>query len=260
MEKIGAIGTPCRYPVKSMAVDETEEVFVGFAGVMGDRAYAFVPEGATVGFPWHTGRDHETLILYQPRYRDAAASRLPVDVTASLAMGPGVSPVFPTRDAFALDVTTPGGPTLPVNSAEMAAELERQGGKAVTLRFSERSFYDCRPVSLIGNASVRALGEEMGVPMDKRRFRANIYADWSDDQPFREEALIGRTLQLGERLRIVVLERDPRCKMIALNPDTGEVDAGILRHVAHAHDGKAGIYAAVLVEGVVHSGDPIWLV
>ena len=47
MEKIGAIGTPCRYPVKSMAVDETDEVFVGFAGVMGDRAYAFVPEGAT---------------------------------------------------------------------------------------------------------------------------------------------------------------------------------------------------------------------
>jgi len=52
-----------------------------------------------------------------------------------------------------------------------------RGGKAVTLRFSERSLYDCRPVSLFGNATIRALGEEMGRPMDRRRFRANFYAD-----------------------------------------------------------------------------------
>ncbi len=145
---------------------------------MGDRAYAFVPVGAaTKGFPWHTGRDQKNLVLYRPQYCKAAASKLPVDVTASFAMPPGVNPVFPDSEAFAVDVTIPAGRTLPVDAAELAAELEQQGGKAVTLRFSERSLYDCRPVSLFGNATIRALGEEMGRPMDRRRFRANFYAD-----------------------------------------------------------------------------------
>lgn len=261
MEQIGTIGTACRYPVKSMAGEEIEDIFVGFSGVMGDRAYAFVPNGETkAGFPWHTGRDHETLVLYRPHYCHPDASRQPVDVTASFALGPGVNPVYPSSEAFAVEVTTPGGRTLAVDGAELATELETQGGKALTLRFSERSFYDCRPVSLLGRASVRALGEEMGMAMDPRRFRANFYADWNDEQPYREDGLIGRTLQIGERLRIMILERDPRCKMITLHPDTGELDPSILRHVARAHDGKAGVYAAVLAEGVARKGDPIWLV
>lgn len=175
-------------------------------------------------------------------------------------MAPGVNPVFPDSEAFAVDVTTPEGRTMPVDAAELAAELGKQGGKTVTLRFSERSLYDCRPVSLFGNATARALGEEMGRPMDRRRFRANFYADWSDDQPFREDELVGRTLQLGDRSQIAVLERDPRCKMITLDPDTGEMDASVMRLVAQAHGGKAGVYAAVLVEGVARKGDPIWLV
>ncbi len=115
-------------------------------------------------------------------------------------------------------------------------------------------------MSLLGNASVQALGEEIGKPIDRRRFRANFYADWYDNQPFHEDILVGQTLQVGARLRITVLERDRRCKMITIDPDTGEVDASILRHIARVHDGKTGIYAAVLVEGVVHKGDPILLV
>ncbi len=43
----------------------------------------------------------------------------------------------------------------------------------------------------------------------------------------------------------MILERDPRCKMITLDPDTGEMDASVMRHLAQAHGGKAGIYAAV---------------
>jgi hypothetical protein len=37
MERIGALETVCRYPVKSMAGEALGEAFVGFAGVMGDR-------------------------------------------------------------------------------------------------------------------------------------------------------------------------------------------------------------------------------
>jgi uncharacterized protein YcbX len=129
----------------------------------------------------------------------------------------------------------------------------------VSLRFSERSLYDCRPISIFGNASATALGEELGTSMDRRRFRANFYVDWVDPQPYRENGLVGRTLCIGERLRIVVLERDPRCKMITIDPETGETDKSILHHVIGTHEGAVGVYAAVLMEGIVHRGDSIQL-
>jgi hypothetical protein len=57
-----------------------------------------------------------------------------------------------------------------------------------------------------------------------------------------------------------LLGNDPRCKMITLDPDTAEADPAILRQVTKQHDGTAGLYAAVLVEGIVRPGDPITVV
>jgi uncharacterized protein YcbX len=51
MERIGALETICRYPVKSMAGEELGEAFVGFAGVMGDRAYALSAPPGPRAFP-----------------------------------------------------------------------------------------------------------------------------------------------------------------------------------------------------------------
>jgi uncharacterized protein YcbX len=260
MERIGALETVCRYPVKSMAGEELDEAFVGFAGMMGDRVYAFVRTAGPKGFPWHTGREQENLVLYRPHYRETTGPTLPVDVEHSFGMAPGVNPIFPEAKVFAVEVVTPGGRTLPVDSPELKAELEERTGQTLTLRFSERSLYDCRPVSVFGNAAAEALGDELGMKMDRRRFRANFYADWSDGDSYRENELVGRTLQVGERLRIAVLERDPRCKMITLDPDTGQAERRVLHHVSKTHGGTAGVYAAVLVEGVVGKGDPIWLV
>ncbi len=49
----------------------------------------------------------------------------------------------------------------------------------------------------------------------------------------------------GPRYSQTAIERDPRCKMISLDPDTGEHDPQVLRKVAHAHDNLAGVYCAV---------------
>ncbi|HXP75343.1 MAG TPA: MOSC domain-containing protein [Stellaceae bacterium] len=260
MEQLGTIETICRYPVKSMAGEDVAAAFAGFGGLMGDRVYAFMREGGTTGFPWLTARDREDLVLYRPRFRAGAAAALPADLEASLALGPGVNPVFPPESAFEVDVATPEGKTLPVRSPELADDLARTCGAAVTLRFSERSLTDCRPLSLIGNASVRALGSELGMTLDRRRFRANLYADWREDLAYRENDLVGRTLAIGERLRIAILERDPRCQMITIDPSTAQTDRRILRHVNEVHGTTLGVYAAVLVEGVVRKGDGIWVV
>ena len=56
------------------------------------------------------------------------------------------------------------------------------------------------------------------------------------------------------------MERDPRCKMITLDPDTAEPNPEVMRCLAKGHDSKAGVYATVLIEGVIRVGDEIALV
>ena len=158
MERIGTVETICRYPVKSMAGEDVAQAFVGFAGLMGDRAFAFVRSRGPKGFPWHTGREQEDLVLFRPHFREGGAATLPPDIEETFKMAPGVNPMFPAEDAFEIDVATPDGRTLPLRSDELKVVIERRAGYAVTLRFSERSLYDCRPVSLFGNASARGFG------------------------------------------------------------------------------------------------------
>ena len=47
--------------------------------------------------------------------------------------------------------------------------------------------------------------------------------------------------------------------MISIDPDTAEADPAIQAHVSRAHYGKAGVYAAVLVEGIIRPGEAIEL-
>jgi MOSC domain-containing protein YiiM len=47
--------------------------------------------------------------------------------------------------------------------------------------------------------------------------------------------------------------------MITLDPDTGEANPEIMKRLAKERDGKAGVYAAVLVEGMIRQGDDVVL-
>lgn len=74
---------------------------------------------------------------------------------------------------------------------------------------------------------------------------------------FAEEGLIGCTLRIGAEAVVAVTDRDRRCKMITLDPETGRASPEVLRQVAQTHGGNAGLYAVVLVEGTVRTGDSI---
>jgi uncharacterized protein len=99
----------------------------------------------------------------------------------------------------------------------------------------------------------------LGTSLDKRRFRANIYLDLKSGRGFDEDKLVGRTLRVGAKATIAVMERDPRCKMITLDPDTGEQNAEVMKQLARAHETKAGVYGVVLIEGTIRPGDEISL-
>jgi len=57
---------------------------------------------------------------------------------------------------------------------------------------------------------------------------------------FAEDEFVGRTVRIGSKVSVWVLERDPRCAMITIDPDTAERNPGILGKVTKSHDGKAG--------------------
>jgi uncharacterized protein YcbX len=129
----------------------------------------------------------------------------------------------------------------------------------VTLMQSQRAMTDCRPVSVFSLQSAQQLAEETGTRVDKRRFRANVYLDLTSANGFAENELVGRSVKIGPKVVISILERDARCVIITLDPDTGEQAPAILKKVAQAHDGMAGVYGAVLAEGMMHKGDPVEL-
>jgi uncharacterized protein YcbX len=119
---------------------------------------------------------------------------------------------------------------------------------------------DCRPVSLFSVQTVRQLGKELALDLDKRRFRANIYiALEPPGEGFAENELVGRSLRLGDKVVVAITDRDPRCKMITLDPETTQANPEVMRHLAREYQGKAGLYGAVIVEGMVRANDDIAL-
>jgi len=261
MQIIGRVESLWRYPVKSMRGEQLNEAFVGFSGIYGDRLYAFCSTGAIAGFPFLTSREQEQMLLYQPRFRSAQSMRLPPNLRDAEALAPGATPLYAAQPETVVDVTAPDGKTYSIDDPILIERLTAGLGDrhALSLIRSDRSLTDCRPVSLFGIHTARQLAEEAAAVVDQRRFRANIYVDFSSGKGFAEDELTGKTVRIGRKATLAVLERDPRCKMITLDPDTAEPNPEVIRCVARNHEGKAGVYAAVLVEGVVAAGDEVVL-
>jgi hypothetical protein len=261
MSNIGKVDSLWRYPIKSMRGEELDEAFVGFSGIYGDRLFAFRSSASPKGFPYLTGREQQEMLRYRPRFRDAEKAAEPPNLTEAKAMAPGLTALHADPAELAVDVETPSGEILAMDDAKLIRMLGEGIGRehTLTLLQSDRAMTDCRPVSLFSIQTAQQLGRELGVAADKRRFRANIYLDLNAAAGFGEDALVGRSLRIGSKAVISILERDPRCKMITLDPDTGESTPEFLRKVAQAHNGMAGVYGAVLVEGTLRKGDAVEL-
>jgi len=176
-------------------------------------------------------------------------------------MLPGANPISANPAELMVDVDTPDGQTIAIDNPALI-DMLRAGideKHQLTLLRSDRAMTDCRPLSLFAVQSARKLGEEIGTIVDKRRFRANVYLDLTSSDGFAEDEFVGRSLRIGSKVVVSVLERDPRCMMITLDPDTGEKAPALLKKVAQAHSGMAGIYGAVLAEGMVRKGDSVEL-
>lgn len=263
MTTIGTVESLWRYPVKSMRGESMTEAFMGFSGIYGDRCFAFKSSAARKGFPYLNATAQPQMLRYRPQFRYPERAAQPPNLREAMNIAPGVTPANGEPEDLLLDVVTPARGVLAIDDPALL-EMLGDGLRAdnrLTLTRSDRALTDCRPLSLISLQTIRQLEAESGLALDKRRFRANLYFDLAGDEGFAagftEDKFVGRKLRIGASATVMVLERDPRCKMISLDPETGEHNPEILRHVAQAHAACAGVYCAVLVEGVITQGDAI---
>jgi uncharacterized protein YcbX len=242
-----------------MAGEALPAAFVGYAGVYGDRVHAVLNSSGPRGFPYLTGRDRRQMLLYRPRFRNPEIALKPPNQSEAFKLA-DLSPLYPSLAELEVDVATPSGQLLTADDPALLSMLAGDGPSSrLSLARSHRAMTDCRPVSLISMQTIRQLGDEVDVALDQRRFRANIYVELGTADGFGEDAFVGRKLQIGSRAVVAVLERDPRCKMITIDPDTAAETPKIMRNVARAHGGNAGVYCAVMTEGVVQPGDAVAL-
>ncbi len=259
MSVVGTVESLWRYPVKSMRGEELDEIFASYAGIYGDRLFAFESSTNSKGFPFFTGRDQRQMIRYRPRFRDPKKAAQPVNWAE--AEHSNANPISAKPDELMIDVETPDGKTFAIDDPALIDNLRAriEAKHKLTLLRSDKAITDCRPISIFAVQSAKKLGEETGVKVDKRRFRANIYVDLQSAQGFEENGFVGRSLRIGPKVVVSILERDSRCMMITLDPDTAEKTPAILKEVAQAHEGFAGIYGAILAEGMIRKGDSVEL-
>ena len=262
MTLIGHVESMWRYPVKSMRGEALPEAFVSFSGILGDRLYAVHNAAAPKAFPYLTARGRSDMLRYRPFFRDPERTVLPSNLAEAEASGPGLTPLYPSFEDLAVDVETPSGEVLGIDDPQLLRALgdNKSPASALTVRRSDRAMTDCRPISIFSTQTIGKIADAVGLSLDKRRFRANIYVDLASGEGFAEDQYVGRQFRIGSKVVMAVLERDIRCKMIGFDPETSEANPEILKYVARSHDGKAGVYAAVLVEGMVRTGDEISLV
>jgi len=237
INRIGTIRHLFRYPVKSMAGVSLDAAPLGWHGIEGDRRLAFRRVEDRSGFPWLTASRVGELVLYRPFGETDGDSLLPSHVR------------------------TPDGKDLPLAGDELREVLSRRYGSAVELMHLKQGIFDDACVSVIMSVTIREILTAASRPTDVRRFRPNIVVDADGGAPFAEDRWLGKRLLFGaeDGPAIGVTQRDKRCVMINLDPETAESHAEVLKAAVRLNDCHAGIYATVVRTGELRVGHSVWL-
>lgn len=131
-------------------------------------------------------------------------------------------------------------------------------GPPKVLHGEGHSFSDVarKVVSIINLASVAAVENAVGAPVNPLRFRGNLYiAGWP---AWREFDLLGAELAIGQTARLKVVKRIERCAATDVDPETGIRDLTIPRSLLKNFDHTdCGVYAEVIAAGDIGVGDPV---
>ena len=210
-----------------------------------DRAWAVLEAGGDAGGGWRTCRNFlrgakgPSLMAVAARV-DQGVIHLSHPDRPDLAIDPASDAAAPALFAWLAPIYPPDRPA-PVS-------LDRAPNQGLT----DAPFAS---VSVLNHASLRALSQKLGQPLDARRFRGNLWLDGM--APWEEFDLPGQTLAIGTA-RLEVIEPITRCRATEANPATGRRDAPTLQTL---QDGWGhtdfGVYARVIIGGDIAIGNQV---
>ncbi len=237
--EIGQVEAIFRYPVKSMGGERLEAANLGWHGLDGDRRLAFRRIEDRGGFPWLSAGKLPDLVLFAPHRSEAE-----------------VQTELPTH------IRTPDGIVLPVFGEDLAMEVGRRYGAPVQMMQLKHGIFDEGSISVIASDTVHEICRLGAVSPDVRRFRPNVLVRLLRPVPFQEDEWLGGVLTFGEgddAPAITVTQRDVRCSMVNLDPDSASPAPAVLKAVVRANQNNAGIYGAVTRTGRLAVGQTILL-
>jgi uncharacterized protein YcbX len=278
----GSVVALWRFPVKSMLGEELNASAVTTRGLLGDRAYALMDHSdgkvASAKNPrkWPQLFDFRAAFVEPPR---AGAPLPPVrltlpdgtmltstqtDLHQTLSQALNREVTFDAAERGQQEVVESTFPNpWTAQAEEYWPDMEGLDYRDTVTDFAlpEGTFFDCAAVHVLTTATLKRL--RALYPQGRfevRRFRPNIVVQTNGDQEdFVENAWIGRTLALGDAVRLSITGPCPRCVMTTLAQGDLPKDPVILRTAAQHNQVNVGVYASVLQGGTVRRGDPIWL-
>jgi uncharacterized protein YcbX len=279
---LGSVVSLWRYPVKSMMGEELNAVEVTERGLLGDRAYALVDSSdgkvasaknprkwsqlfdfrATFVEPPSPGAKVPPVRITLPNGTVVTSEQTDVEQVLSRALDRKVSLDTTERGRREVVESTFSNPWTP-RAEEYWPDMEGLDYRNTVTDFDlpEGTFFDCAVVHLLTTATVDRLRELYpSGRFEVRRFRPNVVLETAGGvKDFVENAWIGRTLAIGDAVRLSVTGPCPRCVMTTLPQGDLAKDPGILRTAAQHNHANVGLYASVVRGGTVRRGDAIGL-
>ena len=266
---VGSVGSLWRYPIKSMMGEELNAIAVTERGLLGDRAYALMDSStgkvvsaknprkwstlldfaATYTEPPRLGEKFPPVQITLPENTIVSTEQSDIDQALSAALGREVT----------LSMSAPEAPTLEEYWPDVEGLDHRE--TVTEEEMPSETFFDFAVVHVLTTNTIDRLRELYPEGrFEGRRFRPNIVVEpASDERTFIENSWIGRTLTLGDEVRLSINGPCPRCVMTTLPQGNLPKDVGILRTAAQHNQAHVGVYAAVLQGGMVRRGDPVRL-
>ena len=262
-----------RYPVKSMMGEELNAAEVTERGLVGDRQFAVVDAstgkvaGAKNPRKWGNFFDFRAAYVEPPE----SGSKLPAvrltlpDGTVVTSEQPDLAQVLSRAlgREVAFAEAQHDGESSGAQAEEYWPDIEGLDYRDTVTEWElpPGTFFDLAVVHLLTTATIeRLLALYPEGRFEVRRFRPNIVVATAPDQHgFVENDWVGRTLAIGDELRLRVTGPCPRCVMITLPQGDLPKDAGILRTAAQNNQANVGVYADVVKSGTLRRGDHVTL-
>lgn len=266
-----------RYPVKSMMGEELNASAVTSHGLVGDRAYALVDNETGKVVSAKNPKKWPDFFAFRAAYVSPPDPLIRTPVWITLPDGRVVRSDASSAEqilsaavsrSVSLRSKAPETASLEQYWPEREGEAQDVTSEAMAGDAPPGTFFDYAMVHLLTTSSIdqlRALYPEGR--FEVRRFRPNIVIDSQGQQGFVENDWVGKTVRIGDSVRLEVTDPCPRCVMPTLAQGDLPYDPGIFKqgimqnNVLVPFAGKPlpsiGVYAKVLAGGTVRRGDTI---